>query len=364
MKLGKRPRLNPKTEIAVWAAAAGRCTFCNRLVLENEDTGLIVPIEERSSADNLLLLCRNCHKPIDDNGVIGCYTVEVLQRFKQEHEARIRYLTEIDADRKALVIRLVGSIRGVNPELTYETVLAATTAAGVFPATLPNAYRNAIEIDLREYGEGNPDIFRLCTARINACIVRINEGIKLDQISRLAVFAFARIPLLVHLGAQLDDKVLVLLFQRQRVNDKNAWRWPLNPPEPPPFQFDKLQDGDVGHVAFVLNISGTIHLQDLPYDIQTNYTIYRLMPTPPLMSGPTIISSPAALTNFEHAVRGFLAHVEKEHRRIPTIAVFPALPISCAIALGQTLMPHISPSLALFDRDEHGEFFRALEVRR
>lgn len=382
----RRPRLNPRTEIAVWAAAAGRCTFCNRLVTENEDTGLVVPIgelahnvgwgkgsprgdsskniEERSRADNLLLLCRNCHKPTDDKGVIGCYTIEVLQQFKQEHETRIRFLTEIGADRKALIIRLVGPVRGVNPELTYDTVLTATTAAGIFPATLPNTYRNAIEIDLREYGEGTPEIFQMCVARINSYVARINEGIKRDEISRLAVFAFARVPLLVHLGAQLDDKVPVLLFQRQRVHDENAWRWPLNPPEPPSFQFDTLQHGDASHVALVLNISGTIHPRDLPHDIQKTYTIYGLTPIPPFASGPTLISSPAAWANFEDTVRRFLARIEKEHGRIPEIAVFPAVPISCAIALGQTLMPHVSPTLVLFDRGERGEFFRALEVRR
>ncbi len=382
----RRPRLNPRTEIAVWAAAAGRCTFCNRLVTENDELGIIVPIGElahnvgwskgsprgnspksvadRSRADNLLLLCRNCHKPADDNGVIGCYSVEVLQRFKQEHEARIRFLTEIGADRKALVIRLVGPVRGVSPELTYDTVLAATTAVGVFPATLPNAYRNAIEIDLREYSEGTPQAFEACIAKINDYVARINEGIKRDQISRLAVFAFARIPLLVHLGAQLDDKVPMLIFQRQRVNDENAWRWPLNPPAPPLFGYDKLQDGDSSRVALVLNISGTIHLRELPRAVQETYTVYSLAPISPTMSGPSVISSPAAWASFERTVRGFLAHVEKEHGKIPEIAIFPAVPISCAITLGRALMPHVSPSLVLFDRNEQNEFFRALEVRR
>ncbi len=382
----RRPRLNPRTEIAVWAAAAGRCTFCNRFVTENEDTGIIVPIGElahnvgwgkssprgnspksiadRSSADNLLLLCRNCHKPVDDKGVIGCYSVDVLQRFKREHEARIRFLTEIGADRKALMIRLVGPVHGVSPELTYDTVLAATTSAGVFPATLPNAYRNAIEIDLREYGEGTSEIFEMCTAKINDYVARINEGIKRDKISRLAVFAFARIPLLVHLGAQLDDKVSMLIFQRQRVNDENAWRWPLNPPEPPLFRFDKLHDADSSRVALVLNISGTVHLRELPHDIQKTYTVYGLIPVPPIVSGPSVITSPAAWASFELAVRGFLAHVEKEHGKIPEIAIFPAVPISCAITLGRTLMPHVSPSLVLFDRNEQNEFFRALGVKR
>lgn len=35
----KEERQNPtkRTKILIWAAAAGRCTFCNRLVIENED---------------------------------------------------------------------------------------------------------------------------------------------------------------------------------------------------------------------------------------------------------------------------------------------------------------------------------------
>jgi SMODS-associated and fused to various effectors sensor domain len=382
----KRPRIDPKVERAVWAAAAGRCTFCNRLVSENEDTGTLASIgelahnvgwskssprgnssktsEERSGADNLILLCRNCHKPVDDQGVIGCYSVERLYRFKKEHESRIRFLTEIGADRKALVVRLVGPVRGVSPELTYDTVLTASTAAGVFPATLPHAYRNAIEIDLREYGEGTPEANAVSIARINEYIARVNEGIKRDQVSRLAIFAFARIPLLVHLGAQFDDKVPMLIFQRQRVSDANAWSWPLNPPDPPQFTIDKLRDGSVDHVALVLNISGTIHLRELPQDVQETYTVYTVAPASPAESGPSVISSPAACANFEGTLRRFLAQVEKEHGKIPEIAVFPAVPISCAIILGKVLMPHVSPSLIIFDRNEHNVFLRALEVRR
>lgn len=383
----KRPHLNQGTQIAVWAAAAGRCTFCNRLVTENEDLGLVVPIGElahnvgwgpgsprgnsvmsaveRSRPDNLVLLCRNCHKPVDAKGIIGYYTVEALQRLKREHEARIRLLTEIGAERRAIIVRLVSPIRGVSPELTYETILSAATAGGIFPDLLPNSYRNAVEIDLREYGEGTRESYMACVAKINDVVARINEGIKRDQIFRLAVFAFARIPLLVHLGAQLDDKVQILIFQRHRVDNQNAWYWPVNPPPPPVFTFEKLRTGaDPNRVALMLNISGTIQVSELPQATQETYTIYGLAPVPPIMSGPSLISSPAALASFEHTVRSFLAHIEKKHGKIPEIAIFPAIPISCAVALGRTLMPHVSPALSLFDRNERNEFFAALEIHR
>src|SRR5205085_10583428 len=129
-----------------------------------------------------------------------------------------------------------------------------------------------------------------CVAKINDVVARINEGIKRDKISRLAVFAFARIPLLVHLGAQLDDKVQTLIFQRQRVDDENAWRWPVDPPSPPAFGFENLQSGDdPSRVALMLNISGTIQLRELPHAIQESYTIYSLSPVSPFVSGPSLI---------------------------------------------------------------------------
>src|SRR5262245_15019046 len=92
--------------------------------------------DERSQADNLLLVCRNCHKPADASGVVGRYTVDELRRFKRDHETRIRELTSIGADRTAVLIRLVGDVRGVSPELSRDTVLAATTAAHYFPQLL------------------------------------------------------------------------------------------------------------------------------------------------------------------------------------------------------------------------------------
>ena len=35
-----------RTKRQVWAAAAGRCTFCNALLTENENLGVTVPIGE------------------------------------------------------------------------------------------------------------------------------------------------------------------------------------------------------------------------------------------------------------------------------------------------------------------------------
>lgn len=383
----KRPPIPYSTQIAVWAAAAGRCTFCNCLVSENEDLGEIVSIgelahnvgwssrsprgeseltsEERRQPENLLLLCRTCHKTIDAEAGEERYTVEVLRQYKQEFETRIRELTSIGGDRSATIVRMVSDIRGVSPELTRQTVLAATTAARCFPKLLPWAYWPSADLDLRGQAMATAEDFASAARHIDTFVARLHNGVKSDDIGRLAVFAFARIPLLVYLGAALDDKVDTLIFQRQRIDGANAWRWPENPPSPPTFAFRGLRAEAGGqHIALMINLSGTISPDALPIEIQQTHALYALEPVAPAHPGPTLISSEVALKNYEGALRDFLSHVEQAHHTAGTIAIFAAIPLAAAITLGRVLMPNVSPALAVYDRDEHGAFFRALEVRR
>lgn len=383
-----RLHLTDRTKITVWAAAAGRCTLCNRLVLENDDLGLVVPIgelahivgwgedsprgesalsdEERRAPENLLLLCRTCHKPIDDGGVSGHYTVEELAKFKRDHEQRIRLLTDIGADRTATLLRVVGPIRGVNPELTYDTVLGAATAAGYFPTLLPSSTRAEYELDLRHLADSaTPDHFRACAAQVDALVQRIDTGIRLGDVMRLAVFALARIPVLIHLGARLDDKVPTLVFQRHRTDTANPWRWPEDPPAAPAFATTLVRRGtDPRAVALTVNLSGVIGPEELEASTTPAHAIYSLAPVAPLEPSPTLISSPVTLTSFDGAVRRFLVQVERDHGKPERIDLFTAIPLSAAITLGRVLMPNVSPAWAVFDRDEQGHFFKALEVKR
>lgn len=382
-----RPKPLETTKLQVWAAAAGRCTFCNRLVTENEDLGLAVFIgelahnvgwsdnsprgesdlsdEERRQAENLLLLCRTCHKPVDDRGVVGVYTVERLAELKRAHEARVRFLTEIGADRTATVVRVVGPIRGINPHLSYDAVLEATTAAGLFPQTLPGVHRAEFDLDLRALADaGTPAHFEICAQQIDTLAARLSDAVRRDELSRLAVFAFARIPVLVHLGARLDDKLPMVVFQRHRVDDVNAWRWPTEPTSSPLFSCQRVQAGAADLLTLVVSLSGTIQLSELPDDVRDNATISEIAPVAPASAGPTLIDSPQALQQFESTVRRFLADVEHDYGKVPKVALFAAVPVSAAVTLGRVLMPHVSSAWEVYDRDEQNHFFRALEVRR
>lgn len=381
-----RPSIPVGVRVAVWAAAAGRCTFCNRWVLEDEALGEPVPIgelahnvgwsensprgaaelegPERQAAENLLLVCRSCHKPVDDGGVAGRYTIDELTRRKQEHEERIRMLTAIGVDRAAFVVRMVGAVRPTPPELTRDSVLSAATAAGIYPQKLPTSHWRDVDLDLRADGEqACREDFERCVPRIRNLIARVHEGVRVEAIERVAVFAIARIPLLIELGARLDDKLQTLVFHRHRRDDRNAWRWPDEPEAPAEFEIRPIRNGDGSRVALLVCLSGTIHVDELPDEIAASHAIYGLFPAPPSEPDPTLIRSPQTLANFESTARQFLARLEADHGKLSRVSLFPSVGVAPAITLGRVLMPQLSPSWLVFDRDAQGQFFEALEVK-
>jgi len=382
----KRPNIPDPIKLSVWANAAGRCVICNVVVTRNEEMGEAVLIGEiahnvgwsensprgddslaldvRNLEENLILLCRNCHKPADDNGVIDRYSVEKLHQLKIDHEKRVRFLMDIGADKKATIIRMVGDIRGVSPELTYATVLDATVAAGYYPSLLPYAHKNELEINLRhQAGSGSQEYFTSSAKLIDEKMKTVTEGVRTEDLSRLAVFGFARIPLLIHLGSRLDDKLQTLLFQRQRGDEDRAWTWPGEDSTAPEFETTVLHEGE-GNVSVLFNISGTIDPVDVYPSVGKNCMLYVVQPAALAQSNPSLINSRQALLNFETAVRALLAKIEKRHGKLTHINLFSAVPLSAAISIGRVLMPNVSPTLNVYDRDDKGNFFLALEVKK
>ena len=118
--------LSLKTLKMLWGRAAGRCSYptCRMEVVSDEseastltligenchivsakDRGprseISVPPDQINSYDNLILMCRNHHKIIDDseNGERN-YPIEKLQKIKREHEAWVSSRLELDIDKQ------------------------------------------------------------------------------------------------------------------------------------------------------------------------------------------------------------------------------------------------------------------------
>lgn len=122
-----------KTRKMLWGRSGNRCAFpdCRRELVEDEtltdDPSIIgeeahivarkeggprgeseLTKKERNQFDNLILLCRNHHKIIDDQ--VEKYTVDKLKRMKEDHLAWVQNNLDFDKDRQ-------------NDELTYSAYI-------------------------------------------------------------------------------------------------------------------------------------------------------------------------------------------------------------------------------------------------
>src|SRR5690606_11975665 len=110
--------------------AAGRCQFngCNRPLYKSPITTEIVNISEAAhiysfsedgprgwgpfvlnkdklnDIDNLMLMCHDCHKTIDQDKDGIRYSADLLRQWKKEHEERIWLVTSIGPNNKSHVV--------------------------------------------------------------------------------------------------------------------------------------------------------------------------------------------------------------------------------------------------------------------
>jgi DNA-directed RNA polymerase subunit N (RpoN/RPB10) len=110
-----------KTHKLLWGGSGSLCALCKRKVFEDEtltdDPSVVgeeahivskkkdgprfadpLPMARRDLSENLVILCNTCHKVVDDQ--FRHYTVELLRKMKQDHEAWVLETLGVGDDRK------------------------------------------------------------------------------------------------------------------------------------------------------------------------------------------------------------------------------------------------------------------------
>jgi len=370
----------------VWVRSGGRCAVCGAYLMEGtltrrqvflgelahivgqHDTassprGQVVAMSEadRDKAENLMLVCAGEHQEIDRNGVLDVLTVGKLRKIKYDHEDWIRRVTGLDRNRRTVVLRMIGRIRGNDVELTKPTASDAVLRCDDRFPDFPLSFQEyGVEIDLRDLpGEtgGGDAYWSAGMAKINEVIdARLGEGLRGEHVAHLSVFAFARLPLLVYLGSRLDDTFEVAIYQRHRRGE--TWVWPHDGQN---VRFDVEEPPQVRgeDASLILNVSGTIHPNELPREVAALPT-FVLRPDSGV-PGTDTIATRASLDAFMASVRAALSAVEARNKHVRRLHVFGALPLSAAVALGRAHDPHVHPELIIYDR-AGAEYCRALRI--
>jgi len=365
----------PKTSLFLYVQAGGRCEFdnCNKYLLEHGPTatpgnfaeqahiwafneaGPRGRTEQRPSdinaLGNLMLLCGECHHLVD---IVHPerYPVEVLKKFKQEHEDRVYALTGLSKDRDTVPLVVKGRVAGRIMDIADEPMQLA-----VAPNVL--RVREKVEIDLTALPDmPNASFWDSGRAIIDSHIDQLNRIVtRPNRTLRVSVFALAPIPLLVYLGARLSDKQIVELYQRHR--QPETWNW-QEEPGIARFATRRLHEG-AGDVALLVNVSGVNGI-DAVKPILGACTIYELavadQPATPL-----ILKSRSDLDHFMAEYLHALAQIRIAHPSLARLHLFPAVPAPLAIVLGRSRLPKVDAPLRVYDHDRRASgFVPALEV--
>jgi hypothetical protein len=300
--------------------------------------------------ENLMLLCSVCHKLVDDNPLT--YTEAVLRKYKINHEARIRHLTELGPDRSTAVLVVRGPIAGQLTTVPFSAVVDATSPR--YPTE-----RAPMEIDLSHLDDRDASFLKAACETVNRRLeALLQPSGAIEKAGHLSIFAMGPMPLLIHLGSRLSNKIPTDLYQRHRGSESWAWK---SRGKPVQYAFRKVQSGEKG-VALILSLSGTIPVLALPESVRAKATVYELtLKSPP--PSPTFLRTRRDLEAFRMAYQQALAEIARENGLVASIDLFPAVPAPIAILVGRELLPKVHPKLNIYDHDKsRSGFKKTIEV--
>lgn len=367
-----------EVERELWGRAAARCEFndCNRLLYKSSVTQEAVNLAEMAhiysfSKDgprgwgsftrmpaalndvaNLMLVCHDCHKKIDQDKKGERYSADLLKKWKAEHETRVRIATGITANKRSHVVLYGSRIGDENSPL--QTVVAFDA---MFPDWNP-ADDRSVDLSMDSALDDSTKEFWIAQAahlrkefdrHIRA---RIDEA----QPNHFSVFALASQPLLILLGSLFTDKVPAVVYQPHR--EPKTWKWQ---PHPDGFQFRISEPADKNGIpALVFSLSAKIALERVEAVLGEAVSIWEVTIDRPHND---FLRSEAQLSIFREAVRKLMVAIKTAHPNATDLKVFPAMPVSCAVELGRVRMPKADLPMVIYDQNhKHHKFIETITI--
>ena len=368
-----------EVERELWARAAGRCQFsgCNRLLFKSPLTQEQVNISEKAhiysfskkgprgrgphetdsehinDLVNLMLVCHDCHKTIDKDQEGERYSAELLSQWKQEHERRIAIVTGVDPSKKSHVI-----LYGANIADQASKLHPALAMNALFPDWYP-AEDRPIQISMSWEGKDSDAAYWATEAQnlrssFNRQVRPLFDGVEGPHLS---LFTLAPIPLLVLLGSLLTDNVSAQAYQLH-LEPAQTWKW-LEGPANLAFQVNRPVS--TAHTpALVISLSDHIAPSRVTAVLGNAVSIWELTIEHPHND---FLKARDQLSAFRETVRRLIVDIGQAHGKHTPLAIFPAMPVACAVDFGRIRMPKADCPWTIYDQNqEHGRFIRALDL--
>lgn len=354
------------TRLSLAVAAGGRCEFrgCNEFLLTHHVTAshrnfseaahivgfsedgprgsdpARAELETINATENLMMLCFNCHKEIDD--APDAFSVDNLRRQKREHEARIHHLTSLGPEEALTVVQLIASVAGRVPTISQAAIREALLPR--YPASSPGHV-----IDLSAFRREDADYFALARGEIDRHADSLVALAARAPDAAFGVFAIAPQPLLMHLGYRLSDLHDVTVFQPHR-EPVRSWKWDPSPGSTP-LRLEIHEPASTHEkVAVAFRISGRIERSRVEDVLGPEVSLWTVDADGPHND---ILRSADDLKHFREVCRELFRRLSERHRSADCVHVFPAMPASAAIEVGRVHMPKTDLPLRIYD-EQHG----------
>ena len=368
-------QIKPDVEKRLWALAAGRCEFngCNRPVFKSPVTEEYVNISEKAhiyafsekgprghgplkisqlnDISNLMLVCHDCHKTIDQDKQGIRYSAKLLKTWKQGHEKRIAIVTGVSPTKKSHVILYAANIADQSSNLQ-----PAAANNALFPDWYP-AEEHPILITMKWEGrDSDPSYWKRELDNLSKGFARkagpLLEG---PECPHFSLFALAPMPLMIQLGVLITDKIPAQTYQLHR-EPAQSWKWQKGPKN---FNFMINRPSSQKHPpALVLSLSDYIASSRIEAVMGKAISIWELTIKKP---NNDFLKSKEQLSLFRRTIRELLDEIGKAHGKQTPISIFPAMPVACAVELGRIRMPKADSRWITYDYINN-KFFRALEI--
>ncbi len=375
-----RPTLPPRVVSYVWMRSGGRCAFpgCNiplwKDLLTNErvNAALIAHIvawtptgprgdavlspQLATDASNLMLLCHTHHERVDNDE--AQFTVDVLMDYKARHEKRVETLTGIDEDQRTTMVLLQAAVGPHADPMRFDHARLAAAEAGHYPR------EEVIAIDLTTLGSRDHEedywskAKSLISARLETSLTSLRHTEKVDHIS---VFAFAPIPLLIHLGRELGDKVAANTYNLHR--DPKGWRWPRDARRFNAYHTlpEEAVDANSTEVGLLVSVTSNVQREHVRKVLPEPAPLLELRTDAPV---PDILRHPDELTAFARAFQRAMERIHNEAPRATRIHLFAGVPVACAVEMGRALLTKVHAPIQVYDFHQATKGFApAIEIR-
>lgn len=371
--------ITDKTQRDLWARSAGRCQFngCNRILYRSPITleqvniseqahiysfseigprgwgPLITNKKELNSVENLMLMCHDCHKTIDQDKTGEKYSGEMLRGWKLQHEERIYIVSGVSNTNKTHVV-----FYGANISEQTSPILKYDAYSALFPDHYP-ADENPLKLSMLCSHEDKSEAFWSTEqTHLTTVFSRLIEPLIIENDpAHFSLFALAPMPLLIKLGALFTDKTSVDVYQP--IREPKTWRWQTPPDN---FEFKIIKPASFNlPPALVISLSARVDHERVKAILGNDCSIWEITVDDNFCNN-DFIKSLEQLSKFRESMRKLIAQIIEKHG-MADLSVFPAMPVSCAVEMGRIRMPKADMPWVIYDQNSKiGKFIYALTI--